>query len=53
LKPFLTHQNIAQLTACSRQTVNSILADLREKGLIDFDRKKIIIHNEKELKALK
>ena len=53
LKPFLTHQNIAQLTACSRQTVNSILTELREKGLIDFDRKKLIIHNEKELKKLK
>jgi len=53
LKPFLTHQNIAQLTACSRQTVNSILTELREKGLIDFDRKKLIIHNEVELKKLK
>lgn len=53
LKPFLTHENIAQLTACSRQTVNSILTDLRDKGLIDFDRKKLIIHNENELKKLK
>ena len=53
LKPFLTHENIAQLTACSRQTVNSILSELREKGLIDFDRKKLIIHNEAELKKLK
>jgi CRP-like cAMP-binding protein len=52
-KPFLTHQNIAELTACSRQTVNSILTELREKGLIDFDRKKLIIHNEKELKKLR
>jgi len=52
LKPFLTHQDIAELTACSRQTVNSILTDLREKRLIDFDRKKLIIHNEDELKKL-
>jgi len=53
LKPFLTHQNIAELTACSRQTVNTILTDLRVQGLIDFDRKKLIIQNEKELKKLK
>jgi len=53
LKPFLTHQNIAELTACSRQTVNSILTDLREKGFIDFDRKKLIIHKLNELKKLK
>ncbi len=52
LKPFLTHRDIAELTACSRQTVNSILTDLREKRLIDFDRKKLVIHNEDELKKL-
>ena len=52
LKPFLTHQDIAELTACSRQTVNSILTDLREQGLINFDRKKLIIENESELKKL-
>lgn len=52
LKPFLTHQDIAELTACSRQTVTSILTDLREKEFIDFDRKKLIIHNEDELKKL-
>ncbi len=50
LKPFLTHQEIAQLTACSRQTVNSILTDLRQEGLIDFDRKKLVIHLPGELK---
>ncbi|MCF8261657.1 MAG: Crp/Fnr family transcriptional regulator [Melioribacteraceae bacterium] len=49
VKPFLTHQNIAELTACSRQTVNSVLTDLREKKIINFDRKKLIIHDEKKL----
>jgi CRP-like cAMP-binding protein len=52
VKPFLTHQDIAELTACSRQTVNSILTDLREKGLINFDRRKLIIYKEDELKKL-
>jgi CRP-like cAMP-binding protein len=49
IKPFLKHQDIAELTATSRQTVNSILTDLREKKVINFDRKKLIIHNREEL----
>jgi len=53
LKPFLTHQEIAELTACSRQTVNSILTDLRQKGIIDFDRRKLIIHQPEKLKEKK
>lgn len=52
VKPFLTHQDIAELTACSRQTVNAILTDLREKGFINFDRKKLIVSKENELKKL-
>lgn len=49
VKPFLTHQDIASLTACSRQTVNSILTTLREDGAIDFDRRKLIVKNRNEL----
>jgi CRP-like cAMP-binding protein len=49
VKPFLTHQDIAELTACSRQTVNSILSELRSRGLISFDRKKLIVHDKKAL----
>lgn len=49
IKPFLKHQDIAELTACSRQTVNAVLTDLREKGIINFDRKKLIIQNKIEL----
>ena len=52
VKPFLTHQDIAELTACSRQTVNSILTDLREKKFINFDRRKLIIYKESELKKM-
>jgi CRP/FNR family transcriptional regulator, cyclic AMP receptor protein len=44
VKPFLKHQDIAELTACSRQTVNYILTELRDKGVISFDRKKLIIN---------
>ena len=52
VKPFLKHQNIGELTACSRQTVNYILTNLRDKGIIDFDRNKLIINKIEELKKL-
>ena len=52
VKPFLKHQNIGQLTACSRQTVNYLLADLREKKIIDFDRNKLVINKMGELKKM-
>ncbi len=51
VKPFLKHQDIADLTACARQTVNDVLTDLREKGIIDFDRKKLIINDMDSLKS--
>lgn len=50
VKPFLKHQNIGQLTACSRQTVNYLLTDLRNKGLINFDRIKLVINDIGKLK---
>ncbi len=49
VKPFLKHQDIAELTATSRQTVNSILTDLRQKRVINFDRKKLIVMKRDEL----
>ncbi len=49
VKPFLKHQDIAELTATSRQTVNSILTDLRQKKVINFDRKKLIVMKRDEL----
>lgn len=51
IKPFLTHQDIAKLTACSRQTVNTVLTDAREKGLLYFDRKKAILKDPERFKA--
>ena len=50
VKPFLRHQDIAELAACSRQTVDYILTDLRDKNIISFDRKKLIINNISALK---
>jgi CRP/FNR family transcriptional regulator, cyclic AMP receptor protein len=45
----LTHKDIASLTGTSRQTVSMILNELKEKNLINFDRKKILIRNLKNL----
>ncbi|MBI1315528.1 helix-turn-helix domain-containing protein [bacterium] len=45
----LTHKDIASLIGTSRQTVTSMLNELRKEGLLDFDRKRIRIP---DLKAL-
>ena len=39
VRPFLTHQEIADLTATSRQTVNSILNELVTNGEIKYTRR--------------
>jgi CRP/FNR family cyclic AMP-dependent transcriptional regulator len=41
----LTHQDIGSLTGTSRQTVTTILNELKEKNLINFNRKQILIRD--------
>lgn len=45
----LTHKDIAALTGTSRQTVTTILNELKEQNLIYFDRKKILIRDLEKL----
>ena len=45
----LTHKDIASLTGTSRQTVTTILNDMKEKNLINFDRKRILIRDLEKL----
>lgn len=45
LRNFLTHGDIAKMTATSRQTVTSILNDLRHEGIINYDKEKYIFMN--------
>ncbi len=52
VKPPLSHQEIGFLTGAARQTVTSILNYLREKNIIDFDRKQITIYDMTKLKKL-
>jgi CRP/FNR family cyclic AMP-dependent transcriptional regulator len=46
----LTHKDIASLTGNSRQTVTTILNDLKEQNLINFDRRKILIRDLEKLR---
>lgn len=45
IKNHLKHQDIASLTGTSRQTVTTILNDLKEKNLISFDRRRILLRD--------
>ena len=46
----LTHKDIAALTGTSRQTVTTILNELKEKNQINFDRRRILIRDLENLK---
>jgi CRP-like cAMP-binding protein len=46
----LTHKEMAKLSATSRQTVTTVLNELKRKNLIYFDRKKILIRDLNKLK---
>ncbi|QNL21667.1 Crp/Fnr family transcriptional regulator [Hyphobacterium sp. CCMP332] len=41
----LTHQDMANLTGTSRQTVTTVLNELKEKNVINFDRRRILVRD--------
>lgn len=49
VRHFITHQEIANLTATSRQTVTTTLNDLRAQQLITFNRSRLLV---RDLEAL-
>lgn len=49
IKNHLTHKDIASLTGTSRQTVTTVLNELRDKNIINFDRRKILIRDMDQL----
>lgn len=49
VRKFLTHQEIANLTATSRQTVTTVLNELRNKNIITFNRKRLLIRDMDQL----
>lgn len=51
VRKFITHQEIANLTATSRQTVTTVLNDLRTADVLTFDRRRLLIRNMDALKS--
>lgn len=45
VRKFNTHQEIANLTATSRQTVTTVLNELRNKNLLTFNRKRLLVRD--------
>lgn len=50
VRRFMTHQELANMTATSRQTVTTVLNELRSKELIKFDRRRLLIRDHERLK---
>ncbi|MFC2123739.1 Crp/Fnr family transcriptional regulator [Bacteroidota bacterium] len=46
----LTHRDIASLTGTSRQTVTTILNELKDQNIINFDRRRFLIRDMDKLK---
>jgi len=51
IRKFMTHQEIANLTATSRQTVTTILNELRNKNILTFNRRRLLIRDMDKLGA--
>lgn len=45
VRKFITHQEIANLTATSRQTVTTVLNELRNRNLLTFNRKRLLVRD--------
>lgn len=45
----LTHEDIAKLTATTRQTVTSVFNELEKDGIIEYSRKQILIKDQRRL----
>ena len=50
IRNFITHQEIANITATSRQTVTTVLNELRTSEIITFNRKRLLIRDLDKLK---
>ncbi|MFT5763789.1 MAG: CRP/FNR family cyclic AMP-dependent transcriptional regulator, partial [Saprospiraceae bacterium] len=49
VRKFFTHQEIANLTATSRQTVTTVLNELRTKNILTFNRSRLLIRDMEKL----
>ena len=46
----LTHQDIASMVGCARETASAVLSDLKKSGIIDYSKKYITVISPKRLK---
>jgi len=51
VRRMLTHQEISNFTATSRQTVTTVLNELRDKNILTFNRKRLLIRDLDKLAA--
>ncbi len=51
VRKFFTHQEIANLTATSRQTVTTVLNELKNKNILIFNRRRLLIRDIELLRA--
>lgn len=49
LNNYLTHQDIASLICSTRQTVTQLFNDFKSKGLLDYSRHEIVLHDVSKL----
>lgn len=49
VRKFITHQEVANMTATSRQTVTTTLNDLRAKKLLTFNRSRLLVRDLEKL----
>lgn len=49
---FLTHEDIARLTGTSRQTVTTLVNEFAAEGLLEMNRRSIVIHDIRSLQKL-
>lgn len=52
VRPSLTHQDIANLTATSRQTVTTVFNELKQSNLMAFNRRRWLIRDKEALQKL-
>lgn len=51
VRDFLTHKEIANLTETSRQTVTTVLNELRNKNILTFNRRRLLVRDLDALRA--
>ena len=53
IRNYLTHEDIGHLIGCSRQTATTLINEMESVGLLEFNRKEIVIPSVKDLQKTK